>query len=127
MEVRAMADEAPTTSIPLSWGSNDPTPQKAKHSLVVTPNAEEHAAYANAHQHITCGTCRKFRLQMGQEQMQKERFLERLVIEEGWKAKHLGAPPTAMGLCAETSDTITSAYARGCEHYRPRNGRAGNL
>jgi hypothetical protein len=59
--------------------------------------------------------------------MAAERFLERLVLEEGWKTKHLGAPPSTFGLCAETNDKITSAYARACEHYRGRNGRIGDL
>jgi hypothetical protein len=115
-----------TRSIPIEWGNN-PAKEKAKpQSLIQLPNLEEQLAYADAFHHVTCGTCRKFRLKMGQETMQRERFLERLVIEEGWKTKHLGAPPSAMGLCAETSDTITSAFARGCEHYRPRNGKIGD-
>jgi hypothetical protein len=125
-----MADEngnpPGTRSIPINWGTNPHAERAKEESLIQMPNLEQQLAYADAHHHVTCGTCRKFRLKMGQDQMQKERFLERLVIEEQWKTKHLGAPPTTMGLCAETSDTITSAFARGCEHYRPRNGRTGD-
>lgn len=91
------------------------------------PNVEQQLAYAEAHRHVTCGTCAKFNLTAGQGQMRKERFLERLVIEEQWKAKHLGAPVNTMGMCGEhNGELLTSAFARGCEHFRPRNGRVGD-
>lgn len=96
-------------------------------AAVVTPDAGEMARYGNAGMHQVCATCLKFRLKQGQAAMAAERFLERLVIEEGWKTKHLGAPPSTFGLCAETNDKITSAYARACEHWRGRNGRIGDL
>ena len=107
-------------TIPVDWGG------RRTSSLVLQPSKQDLEQYANAERHLTCGTCVKFRLRAGQEQMRRERFLERLVLEEGWKVKHLGAPPSTMGLCAETNDTLTSAYSRACEHYRDRKGRIGD-
>ncbi len=101
--------------------------QQVSSAAVVEPTAADLQRYGNAGMHQVCATCAKFRLKQGQEAMAAERFLERLVLEEGWKTKHLGAPPSTFGLCAETSDKITSAYARACEHYRGRNGRIGDL
>jgi hypothetical protein len=92
-----------------------------KRALVVAPNAGEVGAYSNARAQ-TCGTCRKFRLHDGQAAMAKQRFLERIVIEEGWKTKYLGASPKTYGLCAETNETITSYLTTACEHWRDRNG-----
>lgn len=92
-------------------------------TLVFRPTARDIEQYSNAGIHTTCASCAKFRHRAGQEQMRRERFLERLVRENEWKLHHLGAPPESFGLCAETSDTITSMYSRACEHYRPSNGR----
>lgn len=100
-----------------------PLPGRKLGSFVLQPTPRDIDLYTNAEQHVTCASCAKFRLRAGQEQMQRERFLERLVRENEWRIRHLGAPPETFGLCAETSDTITSMYSRACEHYRPANGR----
>lgn len=100
-----------------------PLPGRKLGSFVLQPTPRDIDLYTNAERHVTCASCAKFRLRAGQEQMQRERFLERLVRENEWRIRHLGAPPETFGLCAETSDTITSMYSRACEHYRPANGR----
>jgi hypothetical protein len=71
----------------------------------------------------TCGTCRFFDLKKGQEEMVRQRFAERLVLEENWSLKHLGAPLDHAGLCGASGGTLattTVSDAGSCEGYRPR-------
>lgn len=71
----------------------------------------------------TCGTCRFFNLKGGQREMVKQRFAERLVLEENWSLKHLGAPLDHAGVCDASGGqmvTTTVSDAGTCEGYRPR-------
>ena len=92
-------------------------------SSVVTPNSQEAALYGDARR-VTCASCRHFQLQAGQETMKREQFLHRLVFEEQWKVRHLGAPPSTFGLCGESGGTtLTSIHTKACDHYTPARGR----
>ena len=117
-------DASAVGSIPVTFKSGNNTIQ-GKRALVVAPNAGEIGAYGNVRAQ-TCATCVKFHHREGQAAMDKQRFLERIVLEETWKVKHIGAPPTSFGLCGETNgDTITSIFTPACEHWRQNNGRLG--
>lgn len=79
--------------------------------------------YAQAPTRV-CGTCRHFQLERGRREIAKQRFLERLVLEEDWKLSHLGAPADHMGICGEkpTMATSTVTNASSCPAYQPRDG-----
>ena len=114
--------QRPAGEIPVNWKIGDQI-HRGKKGLVVVPNAGEVGQYGNVRAR-TCASCVKFHHREGQAAMDKQRFVERIVLEETWKAKHLGAPPTSFGLCGESNgDTITSIHTPACEHYRENNGR----
>lgn len=71
-----------------------------------------------------CGTCRHFRLEEGRKEIAKQRFLERVVLEEKWKLQHLGAPPDHLGICGQQPSMATSTVtnAGNCSGYQPRDG-----
>jgi len=71
----------------------------------------------------TCGTCEKFELKRGQHEIVKQRFLERLVLEQEWQLKHIGAPIDHIGICGESGGemaTTTVSAASDCAGYKPR-------
>jgi hypothetical protein len=111
----------PIGSLPVTW-SNGQQQIQGKRALVVAPDASETARFASPRA-ATCADCVSFDLEAGQRAMAKERFLERLVIENNWKTKYLGSPPQTMGFCRQGDHTLTSAFAAACQHYRPHNGR----
>lgn len=116
--------EKPVGSLPVTW-SNGQQRVAGKSALVVAPTAQEQERFASPRQGKCCTDCVFFDLQAGQRAMEKQRFLERLVIENQWKTKYLGAPPKTMGFCKQTDATLTSAFATACQYYRPHNGRIG--
>lgn len=72
----------------------------------------------------TCGSCKFFNLHQGRREIVKQRFAERLVIDEQWKLQHLGAPMDHMGICDQSQGqmvTSTISNADKCEGYRPRS------
>lgn len=71
----------------------------------------------------TCGTCKHFRLKEGQKKMMGERFAEKLVLEDEWKLRHLGAPLDHFGVCDASGGkmaTATVTKADDCPGYSPK-------
>lgn len=112
-------DEQDAPRLPVIYSSGD---NQVVSRSVVGPSAKDIADYGQATR-TTCATCKAFKYQAGQEAMKAERFMERLVLEEQWKAHHLGAPPSTFGLCGMSNDTLTSIHTKACDQYIPRNGR----
>lgn len=72
----------------------------------------------------TCGLCRYFDLEVGRREMVKQRFGERLVLEQEWKMQHLGAPIDHMGMCKASGGTMvtsTVTNAGTCDQFRPKS------
>jgi len=91
-------------------------------SLIATPSAEDTKLYGDGRR-TTCASCRHFRHEDGQAAMAKERFVERLVIEEQWKVRHLGCSPRDYGFCQQHGkNTITSMHAVACDQYAETRG-----
>ena len=76
-----------------------------------------------------CGACAYFERTHGQQQMEAQRFLERLVREQDWKVEHLCSPVNHLGICGAADagtggdQMITGAMHMGCDQFRPDNGR----
>jgi hypothetical protein len=76
----------------------------------------------------TCGQCQYFEKAEGQHQMTAQRFLERLVREEDWRAHHLASQPGEMGLCGAHSSgrggdqMLTGPLCKACSQFRPNKG-----
>lgn len=78
-----------------------------------------------------CGNCASFHLAEGQRRMDAQQFIERLVREDMWQTRHLGAPPESLGICGQhesgaggnTGSMITSPMTPSCPAYQPDNGK----
>lgn len=77
--------------------------------------------YAQAPKNV-CGECRHFRLAEGRKEIVKQKFLQRLVLEEHWKISHLGAPADHVGICGQQPSMATSTIAnvRNCPGFSRR-------
>lgn len=72
----------------------------------------------------TCGNCDCYEYDSGQEEIRRQRFFERMVHDEEWKAGWL-ANPNAMsldqfGMCGQSLEMAVPAMAPGCPEWRPR-------
>lgn len=110
-------------ALPLTWSNGQQ--RTPGHSLVQQATPEDVSLYGDSRR-LTCASCKHFRHEAGQAAMAKERFVERLVIEEQWKVRHLGCSPKDYGFCQEHGkSTITSLHAQACDHHVPRSGMIG--
>ena len=95
---------------------------RSKDTRVVAPNRQQLEVYGSQQVPMTCGQCEHFDLEGGRKQIIEERFAERLVREENWKLRHLGAPVDALGVCAENRELAVTyvSGARNCPSFRPK-------
>lgn len=91
-----------------------------REQVIAEASPDDVNVYGRADQR-TCGTCRYFEYEHGQQAIKRQRFLERLVLEEGWKTRHMGAAPSTFGVCgAGDGSMITSCHSKACDQYNPR-------
>jgi hypothetical protein len=103
---------------------------ETRESAIVAPNAKDMALYSGAEAQKTCGSCAHFERDVGQARIQGQRFVERLVQEEGWKVEHLCSPVNQLGLCGlweggesgGKGSTLTGPMHRACDQHKPANG-----
>lgn len=70
----------------------------------------------------TCGACRFFNLEEGRKEIYRQGVARRLVLEQEWKLKHLGAPLDHCGLCdASNGEMMTTTISKACDQFRPRS------
>ncbi len=88
--------------------------------IVRGASAEEVSQYGYAPAR-TCGTCKYYTVEHARKKMASEKFLNRLVNDEGWKTKFLGVPVDHVGLCGASDGsraTTSISNASGCDQYR---------
>lgn len=117
--------QATQLGLPVQWqdGERRHLPVAGRPAQVVGATAQEVENFAQA-AHRTCGSCRYFDLKVGQTEMVKQRFGERLVLEQDWMLHHLGAPVDHMGMCKASGGTMvtsTVTNADSCDQYRPKS------
>ncbi len=87
---------------------------------VRAPNRRELQIYADGTVK-TCGSCKHFDVETGRKKMIEQRFPERLVREQDWKLRHLGAKLDELGLCGMSGGTmVTSFMAKSCDQYKEK-------
>ncbi len=96
---------------------------RGKSAPIVGATAGEIENYAEAPRR-TCGTCRHFELRRGRQEIVRQKFLQRLVLEENWKLQHLGVPADHLGICGQKPSMATSTVTNAgtCPGYRARRG-----
>jgi hypothetical protein len=110
---REFAGVAPTTSLPVSWNGEE----SSRDAQVSAPSTLDLQAYRDGTAKV-CGNCRHFDLESGRQKMIQERFPERLVREQEWKLRHLGAKLDELGLCGDSGGTMVTGFmAKACDHY----------
>ncbi len=110
--------------VPVHWeDAAGKTHLRGRDARVVAASPQEVADFAEPPTTV-CGDCKHFDLETGRREMARQRFAERIVRDEGWQMKHLGAPPDALGLCgASGGETATSFASKSCDQYRPKRRR----
>jgi hypothetical protein len=114
---------APPEALPTVWESGGqqyagaPTP-------VIRASPEDVAQFADiARPNFICGFCKYFDLEDGRKEIARQRFAERIVHDEQWKLRHLGAPIDTIGLCgASNGEVATSFVSKGCDQFRAKGG-----
>jgi hypothetical protein len=91
---------------------------------VIRASPEDIERFADVtHPNFICGFCRYFDLENGRKEIVRQRFAERLVYDEQWKLRHLGAPVDTLGLCgASNGEVATSFVSKGCDQFRAKGG-----
>lgn len=102
---------------------NPTTQMRGRDAQVVGITAKDVENYASAPSRV-CGECRHFQLQAGRREIVKQKFLQRLVLEEEWKIRHLGAPADHLGICGQQPSLVTSTIADAgtCNGFSRRRG-----
>jgi hypothetical protein len=105
----------------LRYSSGLGDPRKEMKISGATPDELKHALETKE----TCGECRYFELAEGRRLMEAQRFVERLVQEEGWQVKHLCSPLNDLGICGAHSsgaaggvESITGRMHKSCDQFR---------
>jgi hypothetical protein len=124
-ELHAEAQRAqPTTlGLPTQWSNGEQTVRG--HSSLAAPTGEELARYADPDRK-SCGGCRYFDVHRARVEMVRQRIPERLVREEDWDLRHLGAPLEHLGICAAGDGSmLTTTMSPACDQYRVRGPKRG--
>lgn len=111
-------DDEPGTgpkSLPIEWIDGSSGDVVSTERMVRVPSAKDQETYG--HGKRLCGECKHFSFKHGQAEMERTRFLRELVLEHQWKIQHLGSKPGTMGLCKMRDSTLTSPYAKECDHF----------
>lgn len=96
---------------------------RGRNADVVNVTAQDIENYAQAPSRV-CGECRHFQLTEGRKEIVKQKFLQRLVLEDSWKMAHLGAPADHLGVCGQRPSLVTSTIANAgtCPGFSRRRG-----
>jgi hypothetical protein len=119
-ELKGIETQAESRAIPVNWQDGVSKQRVKGRSLVQAPSEEETRMFADKVPREVCGHCKHFDLESGRKEIARQQFIERVVLEEGWKQSHLG-PLDMMGLCgASGGQTATTYVAKSCDHFQLR-------
>lgn len=120
-EVLAEPMQAMRAGLPVNWRDGAGKHNVRGHDLVPKASAKDIENYANPPTR-TCGQCQFFNLEQGRQEMARQRFAERVVLEDEWRLHHLGAPLDHYGLCDASGGTMATSSvtdAGSCDQFRP--------
>lgn len=106
--------------VPVMW--TDPSGRRlaGRNAHIRTADGHELSNFAVAPA-ATCAECKHFDIANGRKEIVKQRFAERLVLEEEWALRHLGGEVDHMGLCGETDGGLaTFTMSVACANFRRR-------
>lgn len=99
----------------------DGSPAEIPSQVIKAPTKEEIERIETGR---TCGNCDCYEYDAGQEEIRRQRFFERMVKDEQWKAEWLANPNAMsldqMGMCGQSDDMAVPAMAPGCPEWRER-------
>lgn len=108
----------PTSALPVTY--NDGV--RAQDAQVSAPNRRDLQLYREGDRKV-CGNCKHFDLEGGRVQMVRERFLERIVLEQEWALRHLGVKQLdELGVCRDRDGTMATGFmSKACpDGYREK-------
>lgn len=107
--------------LPVMWQGAD---GQVRSNAIVDASAADVRAFGGVVVDV-CGSCRYFQPQhlSGNKQL-LDKFTATLLIEAEWKdKKFVGQPLETLGRCGQHPELATGPMSKGCDQYRPKNGR----
>lgn len=107
--------------LPVVWGDPSGNKLRGKGAKIVTADGRQVSNFAVAPS-ATCAQCAHFDIANGRKEIVKQRFAERLVLEEEWALRHLGGSLDHMGLCGQDNGSLaTLTMSPACPAFKPRS------
>jgi hypothetical protein len=106
--------------LPVTWQDPDGNTLRGRNAQIASLDGQAIGTFARAPT-ATCAECKYFNLKQGREALVKQRFAERLVLEEEWKLRHLGGEIDHMGVCAAGDGNMaTFTMSPACGQFSKR-------
>jgi hypothetical protein len=106
--------------VPVVWSDPSGRRLRGKGASIVTPDGKQVSNFA-VPPNATCAECAHFNITEGRKEIVRQKFAERLVLEEEWALRHLGGSIDHMGLCGRANgDLATLTMSPACDGFKPR-------
>lgn len=111
----------PKHSLPVMWKGDD---GQVRSSAIVGASPSDVRAFGGVVVDV-CGGCRFFQPQhLSGNKPLLDKFTATLLIDAEWKdKKFVGQPLETLGRCGQNPELATGPMSKGCDQYRPKNGR----
>jgi len=109
--------------IPVMWGSPGTSRKiRGRNANIKSPDAQEQQQFQRQRA-LTCSSCEHFDVKKGRQEIIRQDFARRLVLEQEWALRHLGAGLDHLGLCGQTNGELAvTTMSPACERFTPRRG-----
>jgi len=123
LELENAQSEVMEGGIPVMWGT--PGMKRAirgRNASIKTPDSKEQAQFQQQGK-LTCSSCEHFNIKTGREEIIKQDFARRLVLEQEWALRHLGAGLDHLGLCDQANGELAvTTMSPACDRWCARKG-----
>lgn len=109
--------------IPVVWGTKGMNQKiRGRHASIKTPGSDEQATFQRKNV-LTCSACEHFDIKKGRTEIIRQNFARRLVLEQEWALRHLGAGLDHLGLCGQSNGELAvTTMSPACDNFTPRKG-----
>jgi len=121
LEIENAQSEVLEGGIPVMWGTGH-RQMRGRNAAIKTPDANEQAQFQRQRA-VTCSACQHFDIKAGRQEIIKQDFARRLVLEQEWSLRHLGAGLDHLGLCGQSGGELAvTTMSPACDQFTPRRG-----
>ncbi len=109
--------------IPVMWGTEGLRQGiRGRNASIKTPDSGEQSTFQRKNV-LTCSACEHFDIKKGRTEIIRQNFARRLVLEQEWALRHLGAGLDHLGLCGQSNGELAvTTMSPACDNFTPRKG-----